>query len=40
MPGRQSPRARAIGSIHSFKKEVDEETQRALFPSNYPPAAA
>jgi GST-like protein len=33
-------RARAIGSSRSFKKEVDEETRRALFPSNYPPAAA
>jgi GST-like protein len=33
-------RARAIGSSHIFKKEVDEETRRALFPSNYPPAAA
>jgi GST-like protein len=33
-------RARAVGSGHSFKKEVDEETRRALFPSNYPPAAA
>src|SRR5580704_8955635 len=33
-------KARAIGSSHSFKKEVDEETRRALFPSNYPPAAA
>lgn len=29
-------KARAIGSSHSFKKEVDEETRRALFPSNYP----
>jgi GSH-dependent disulfide-bond oxidoreductase len=33
-------RARAVGSGHPFKKEVDEETRRALFPSNYPPAAA
>lgn len=33
-------RARAIGADHAFKKEVDEETRRALFPSNYPPAAA
>jgi GST-like protein len=33
-------KARAIGSSHSFKKGVDEETRRALFPSNYPPAAA
>jgi GST-like protein len=33
-------RARAVGSGHIFKKEVDEDTRRALFPSNYPPAAA
>lgn len=33
-------KARAVVSSHSFKKEVDEETRRALFPSNYPPAAA
>jgi GSH-dependent disulfide-bond oxidoreductase len=33
-------KARAVGSSHTFKKEVDEETRRALFPSNYPPAAA
>ena len=33
-------RARRIGSPHSFKREVDEETLRALYPSNYPPAAA
>ena len=33
-------KARAVGSGHAFKKEVDEETRRALFPSNYPPAAA
>jgi GSH-dependent disulfide-bond oxidoreductase len=33
-------KARALGSGHAFKKEVDDETQRALFPSNYPPAAA
>ena len=29
-------RARAVGKDHTFKKEVDEETRRALFPSNYP----
>ena len=29
-------RARAVGKEHAFKKEVDEETRRALFPSNYP----
>jgi GST-like protein len=32
-------RARAVGSDHAFKKVNDEETRRALFPSNYPPAA-
>lgn len=32
-------KARAVGTGHAFKKEVDEETKRALFPSNYPPAA-
>jgi GST-like protein len=32
-------RARAVGKDHKFKKEVDEETRRALFPSNYPAAA-
>lgn len=32
-------RARAVGNTHSFKKEVDEETKRALFPSNYPQPA-
>jgi GST-like protein len=29
-------RARAVGNDHDFKKVNDEETQRALFPSNYP----
>lgn len=32
-------RARAVGKDHDFKKINDEETRRALFPSNYPPAA-
>jgi GST-like protein len=32
-------RARAVGKGHDFKKVNDEETKRALFPSNYPPAA-
>jgi GSH-dependent disulfide-bond oxidoreductase len=32
-------RARAIGKGHAFKTVNDEETKRALFPSNYPPAA-
>jgi GST-like protein len=31
-------RARAVGKDHDFKKVNDEETKRALFPSNYPPA--
>jgi len=33
-------KTRAVGSGHAFKKEVDDETRRALFPSNYPSAAA
>jgi GST-like protein len=32
-------RARAVGKDHEFKKVNDEETKRALFPSNYPTAA-
>jgi len=32
-------RARAVGKDHAFKKEMDEETRRALFPSNYPAMA-
>jgi GST-like protein len=32
-------KARAVGKGHAFKKEVDEETKRALFPSNFPKAA-
>jgi GST-like protein len=32
-------RARAVGKDHAFKQVNDEETQRALFPSNFPPAA-
>lgn len=32
-------RARAVGSDHAFKQERDEQALRALFPSNYPPAA-
>jgi GST-like protein len=32
-------RARAVGSDHEFKRVNDEETKRALFPSNYPSAA-
>ena len=33
-------RARDIGRDHPFKQVNDEETQRALFPSYFPPAAA
>ncbi|MDY7560618.1 glutathione binding-like protein [Pseudomonas sp. 10B1] len=29
-------RARAVGNQHVFKKEMDEEARRALFPFNYP----
>lgn len=29
-------RARAVGKDHPFKREFDEESRRALFPSNYP----
>jgi GST-like protein len=32
-------RARAVGTDHPFKKVSDEETKRALFPSNYPAAS-
>ncbi|MGV8989642.1 MAG: glutathione S-transferase family protein [Cypionkella sp.] len=32
-------RARAIGKDHTFKTGSDEESKRALFPSNYPSAA-
>jgi GST-like protein len=31
-------RARDVGKGHDFKKVNDDETKRALFPSNYPPA--
>lgn len=31
-------RARAVAGSHVFKKEMDGEARRALFPSNYPPA--
>jgi GST-like protein len=33
-------KARAVGKSHAFKREFDEETKRALFPSNYPPVEA
>jgi GST-like protein len=32
-------RARAVGSDHVFKRDMDEAARRNLFPSNYPPAA-
>lgn len=32
-------RARDIGKGHPFKQVNDEETKRALFPTNFPPAA-
>jgi GSH-dependent disulfide-bond oxidoreductase len=32
-------RARNVAKEHPFKKINDDETKRALFPSNYPPAA-
>jgi len=32
-------RARRVASDVEFKKVVDEETRRALFPSNFPPAS-
>ncbi|HVY98536.1 MAG TPA: glutathione S-transferase N-terminal domain-containing protein [Dongiaceae bacterium] len=32
-------RARAVGKDHPFKTEIDEAAKRAMFPSNYPPAA-
>ncbi|KQV66355.1 glutathione S-transferase C-terminal domain-containing protein [Rhizobium sp. Root1220] len=31
-------RARDVGKEHPFKRINDDETKRALFPSNYPPA--
>jgi GST-like protein len=32
-------RARKVAGDHQFKQEIDEAARRALFPSNYPPAA-
>ena len=32
-------RAKAVGKDLPFKKEVDEQTKRAMFPSNYPEIA-
>jgi GST-like protein len=29
-------RAKEVGKNHTFKKELDEQARRALFPSNYP----
>lgn len=31
-------RARAVGQDHTFKTDMDEQAQRAMFPSNYPAA--
>jgi GST-like protein len=31
-------RARQVGKDHAFKRDMDEEARRALFPSNYPKA--
>ncbi len=31
-------RARAVGKDHIFKREMDDDARRALFPSNYPKA--
>jgi GST-like protein len=33
-------RARALVSAHAFKTEMDEQAQRAMFPSNYPKVPA
>ena len=33
-------RARTVGKNIAFKQEMDEEAKRAMFPSNYPFAAA
>jgi GST-like protein len=32
-------RARLVGRDHTFKRDMDEEARRALFPSNYPQAS-
>jgi GSH-dependent disulfide-bond oxidoreductase len=32
-------RARKVGADHAFKTEMDEVAKRAMFPSNFPPAA-
>ncbi len=32
-------KARAVSKSRAFKKEMDEETKRALFPSNFPKSA-
>lgn len=31
-------RAKDVGKDHAFKKDMDEQAKRALFPSNYPKA--
>ena len=32
-------RAKAVGKDHPFKRDTDEDTKRAMFPSNYPEIA-
>jgi GST-like protein len=32
-------RARAVGTDHAFKQEMDEDARRAMFPTNYPKVA-
>lgn len=32
-------RARQVGAGHAFKKDMDDTARRALYPSNFPPAA-
>jgi GSH-dependent disulfide-bond oxidoreductase len=32
-------RAKAVGKDHPFKRDTDEQTKRAMFPSNYPEIA-
>ena len=32
-------RAKALGKDHPFKREMDEDAKRAMFPTNYPEIA-
>jgi GST-like protein len=32
-------RARAVGTDHAFKQDMDEDARRAMFPTNYPKVA-